>query len=59
RYGASLRKQVKRMEISQHTRYTCTFCGKDTVKRSAISIWNCFSCRKVIAGDAWTVETVA
>ncbi|KAF8967735.1 putative RPL43B-60S large subunit ribosomal protein [Flammula alnicola] len=28
RYGASLRKQVKKMEISQHARYTCTFCGK-------------------------------
>ncbi|KAK7032965.1 ribosomal L37ae protein family-domain-containing protein [Favolaschia claudopus] len=50
RYGASLRKQVKRMEISQHARYTCTFCGKDTVKRTAVGIWNCSSCRKVIAG---------
>ncbi|KAJ6565978.1 ribosomal protein L37ae [Mycena sp. CBHHK59/15] len=49
RYGASLRKQVKRMEISQHARYTCTFCGKDTVKRTAVGIWNCSSCRKVIA----------
>ncbi|KAJ3192083.1 60S ribosomal protein L43 [Irineochytrium annulatum] len=28
RYGASLRKQVKKMEISQHATYTCTFCGK-------------------------------
>ncbi|KAK9423871.1 putative 60S ribosomal protein L43 [Seiridium unicorne] len=28
RYGASLRKQVKKMEISQHAKYTCTFCGK-------------------------------
>ena len=28
RYGASLRKQVKKMEVSQHARYTCTFCGK-------------------------------
>lgn len=28
RYGASLRKQIKKMEITQHARYTCTFCGK-------------------------------
>ena len=28
RYGASLRKMVKKMEISQHARYTCYFCGK-------------------------------
>lgn len=28
RYGASLRKMVKKMEITQHAKYTCTFCGK-------------------------------
>ncbi|KAF7309967.1 60S ribosomal protein [Mycena indigotica] len=59
RYGASLRKQVKRMEISQHARYTCTFCGKDSVKRTAVGIWNCSSCKKVIAGGAWTVATTS
>ncbi len=30
RYGASLRKQVKKIEISQHAKYTCMFCGKVT-----------------------------
>ncbi|TEB33221.1 ribosomal protein L37ae [Coprinellus micaceus] len=59
RYGASLRKQVKKMEISQHARYTCTFCGKDAVKRTAVGIWNCGACKKVIAGGAWTVSTTA
>lgn len=28
RYGASLRKDIKKMEISQHSKYTCSFCGK-------------------------------
>ena len=28
RYGASLRKQIKKMEVSQHSRYFCEFCGK-------------------------------
>lgn len=28
RYGASLRKTIKRMEVSQHSKYTCQFCGK-------------------------------
>ncbi|KAL2164230.1 hypothetical protein VTH06DRAFT_3446 [Thermothelomyces fergusii] len=28
RYGASLRKLVKKQEVSQHAKYTCTFCGK-------------------------------
>ncbi|KAF8534525.1 ribosomal L37ae protein family-domain-containing protein [Trichophaea hybrida] len=58
RYGASLRKQVKKMEISQHARYTCTFCGKNAVKRKAVGIWECRSCRKTVAGGAWTVSLV-
>ena len=33
RYGASLRKTVKKMEISQHSKYCCSFCGKDKMKR--------------------------
>lgn len=58
RYGASLRKQVKKMEISQHARYTCTFCGKVAVKREAVGIWNCRSCKKVVAGGAYVVSYV-
>ncbi|KZP01451.1 ribosomal protein L37ae [Calocera viscosa TUFC12733] len=59
RYGASLRKQVKKMEIQQHARYTCTFCGKDSVKRTNVGIWKCRACKKVVAGGAWTVSTTA
>ena len=57
-YGASLRKQVKKIEISQHARYTCTFCGKVTVKRQATGIWNCRACGKTVAGGAYTVSYV-
>ncbi|KAK0621536.1 ribosomal protein L37ae [Bombardia bombarda] len=59
RYGASLRKLVKKQEVSQHAKYTCTFCGKDAVKRSNVGIWNCRACKKVIAGGAYTVSTPA
>ncbi|KAK4623636.1 60S ribosomal protein L43 [Fulvia fulva] len=59
RYGASLRKQVKKIEISQHARYTCTFCGKVSVKRNAVGIWDCRSCGKTVAGGAYTVSTPA
>ncbi|KXT10536.1 hypothetical protein AC579_6101 [Pseudocercospora musae] len=59
RYGASLRKQVKKIEISQHAKYTCTFCGKVTVKRQATGIWNCRACGKTVAGGAYTVSTPA
>jgi ribosomal protein eL43 len=59
RYGASLRKQVKKMEITQHARYVCTFCGKTTVKRHSVGIWNCRACHKTVAGGAYTVSYVA
>ncbi|KAL2137177.1 hypothetical protein VTI74DRAFT_7724 [Chaetomium olivicolor] len=59
RYGASLRKLVKKQEVSQHARYTCTFCGKNTVRRQAVGIWSCKSCKKTMAGGAYTVATPA
>ncbi|AEO68831.1 3e9e42a4-3794-4afc-bf18-1d6a407ed78c [Thermothielavioides terrestris] len=59
RYGASLRKLVKKQEVSQHARYTCTFCGKNSVRRSAVGIWSCKSCKKTMAGGAYTVATPA
>ena len=30
-----------------------------TLKRKAVGIWNCGSCRKTIAGGAWQVSTAA
>ncbi|KAF8938708.1 60S ribosomal protein L37A [Dissophora ornata] len=59
RYGASLRKQVKKMEITQHSKYTCTFCGRDAVKRLSVGIWKCRGCKKTMAGGAWTLSTTA
>jgi hypothetical protein len=43
------------MEITQHAKYICTFCGKTTVKRHSVGIWECKSCKKVVAGGAYTV----
>eukprot|EP00823_Brevimastigomonas_motovehiculus_P001338 TRINITY_DN11864_c0_g1_i1.p1 TRINITY_DN11864_c0_g1~~TRINITY_DN11864_c0_g1_i1.p1 ORF type:complete len:107 (-),score=15.71 TRINITY_DN11864_c0_g1_i1:70-348(-) len=57
RYGASLRKQIKKIEITQHATYTCAFCGKESVKRTAVGIWECKKCRKAVAGGAYTVST--
>mmetsp|Transcript_9632 Transcript_9632/g.28289 ORF Transcript_9632/g.28289 Transcript_9632/m.28289 type:complete len:95 (+) Transcript_9632:177-461(+) len=59
RYGASLRKVVKKMEVSQHASYYCTFCGKDTVKRHSTGIWTCKSCKKTMAGGAYMLNTAA
>ncbi|CCE91219.1 60S ribosomal protein eL43 TDEL_0C03300 [Torulaspora delbrueckii] len=46
RYGSSLRRQVKKLEVQQHARYDCSFCGKKAVKRGAAGIWTCASCRR-------------
>ena len=57
RYGASIRKNIKKMEVSQHSKYTCMFCGKDTVKRTNVGIWSCGICKKTVAGGAYTMNT--
>lgn len=57
RYGSTLRKLVKKVEVSQHSTYRCVFCGKDSVKRTCVGIWECKSCRKVVAGGAYTLST--
>mmetsp|Transcript_117837 Transcript_117837/g.329967 ORF Transcript_117837/g.329967 Transcript_117837/m.329967 type:complete len:95 (-) Transcript_117837:33-317(-) len=57
RYGSTLRKIVKKMEVSQHSTYRCVFCGKDTVKRTCAGIWTCRSCRKTVAGGAYVFST--
>ncbi|KAF8065952.1 60S ribosomal protein L37a-2 [Scenedesmus sp. PABB004] len=59
RYGASLRKQIKKMEVSQHSKYFCNFCGKFAVKRVAVGIWGCKACKKVTAGGAYVMHTAS
>lgn len=59
RYGASLRKMVKKIEVSQHATYACPFCGKQALRRQVVGIWHCKKCTKVIAGGAWTPTTPA
>jgi large subunit ribosomal protein L37Ae len=44
------------MEITQHARYICTFCGKNTVKRHSVGIWKCKSCKKTVAGGAYIMS---
>ncbi|XP_040591271.1 60S ribosomal protein L37a-like [Mesocricetus auratus] len=59
RYGASLQKMVKKIEISQHAKYTCSFCGKTKMKRGAVGIWHCGSCMKTVAVGSWTYNTAS
>ncbi|CAL6297380.1 unnamed protein product [Bathycoccus prasinos] len=50
RYGASLRKVIKKQEISQHSKYFCDFCGKYAVKRQAVGIWGV---QRMPQGKSW------
>lgn len=59
RYGASLRKMIKKIEVSQHSKYSCSFCGKQAMKRACVGIWKCKACNKTVAGGAYVYQTVA
>uniref|UniRef100_A0A8C8UNS0 60S ribosomal protein L37a-like n=1 Tax=Peromyscus maniculatus bairdii TaxID=230844 RepID=A0A8C8UNS0_PERMB len=58
-YGDSLWKMVKKIEISQQDKYTCSFCGTTQMKRRTIGIWHCGSCMNTEAGGAWTYNTTS
>ncbi|UKK01298.2 60S ribosomal protein L37a [Theileria orientalis] len=57
RYGASLRKQAKKIELLQHASYGCPFCGKTATRRKAVGVWQCKGCKKKMAGGAWSLVT--
>ena len=59
RYGATLRKVVKKFEISQHATYVSPFCGKNSVRRVAGGIWKCKRTNKKIAGGCYQLATTA
>ena len=59
RYGSSLRKMVKKIEISQHAKYQCPFCGKTSLRRTCVGIWGCKHCGKLMSGGAYVVTTTA
>ena len=56
RYGASLRKQIKKIEVSQHSKYFCSFCGKFAMRRAVVGIWKCKACNKTQAGGAYVLK---
>ncbi|EGV98962.1 60S ribosomal protein L37a [Cricetulus griseus] len=44
---------MKKIEISHHAKYTCSFCDKTKMKRQAVGIWHCDSSVKTVAGGIW------
>ena len=46
RRGATLHKLMRKIETSQHSKFRCVFCGKDSVCRTCVGFWHCKHCRK-------------
>nr|XP_004655872.2 60S ribosomal protein L37a-like [Jaculus jaculus] len=57
--GAYLQKMVKKIEVSQHPKYTCSFCGKTKMTRQVTGIRHCGSCMKTVASRAWNYNTTS
>ncbi|KAK6118922.1 hypothetical protein DH2020_047330 [Rehmannia glutinosa] len=60
RYGASLRKQIK-MEVSQHSKYFCEFCGKVCYALRASCYYGthlCFICLTCVCLHCSTASAV-
>ncbi|KAH9688151.1 60S ribosomal protein L37a-1 [Citrus sinensis] len=49
-YGASLKK----VEVSQHSKYFCEFYGKYAAKRKVVGIWGCKDSGKV---ESWRISS--
>ena len=59
KFGATLRKIVKKFEITKKAKYLSPFSGKECVRREAVGIWKCKQTGRKIAGGAWTLNTAA
>ena len=56
RYGRKIRYKVRVVEAKQKEKQECPFCGKPKIKRVARGIYECLSCHKLIAGNAYTLK---
>jgi large subunit ribosomal protein L37Ae len=52
-YGLIVRKKLQKVESIQRKKQICPFCKKATAKRVATGIWECNSCKKRFASNAY------
>jgi large subunit ribosomal protein L37Ae len=55
RYGRRLKEKVAEIESNYRKRNKCPYCGKTNVKRIALGIWNCRSCKTKFTGRAYSI----
>jgi len=57
RYGATLRKRIKTIELKSRAKYRCPKCRTKAVRRVSNGIWYCRKCGAKMTGGAWVLET--
>ena len=57
RYGRKLRKRVLEIEKRMKKKHKCPQCGRNAVRRTSTSIWECSKCGTTFAGGAYVPET--
>ncbi|MHA1231894.1 MAG: 50S ribosomal protein L37ae [Candidatus Helarchaeota archaeon] len=58
RYGATLRKRIRNIEIKSKSKFRCPLCRTRAVKRVSNGIWQCRKCNAKMSGGAWVLETM-
>ncbi|MDE1798017.1 MAG: 50S ribosomal protein L37ae [Candidatus Micrarchaeota archaeon] len=59
RYGAELRKRAAAVNTARSSAYPCPKCGKERVKRTSNSVWECRACGAEFAGGTYALSTPA
>ena len=57
RYGATIRKRVRKIDNSLKRKHQCPSCDSVKVKRVSIGIWQCYFCGFRFTGGSWAPET--
>ena len=55
RYGRRLKDKVAEIESGYRKKQKCPYCGKINVKREALGIWLCRSCKSKFTGRAYSI----
>ena len=57
RYGLSVKKQIRSIDMNKKSRYACPRCSKNNVKRVSSGIWECRACSLKFTGGAYSPKT--
>lgn len=57
RYGATIRKRIRKIEIVSKVKHACPSCSTIKVRRVSIGIWECSFCGFRFTGGSWAPET--